>query len=86
MDRLPAHHLEGANESVTDVGAAAVTNAISPTSLADTPVAPFGCRTIRLSHHQSVWSPDPSSIVFLLMRQLPHRLSLASSHVISFAE
>ena len=30
MDRLPAHRLEGANESVTDVGAAAVTNAISP--------------------------------------------------------
>ena len=59
MDWLPAHRLEGANESVTDVGAAAVTNAVSPTSSADTPVAPFGCRTINPSGR-----PIPPALCF----------------------
>jgi hypothetical protein len=83
MDRLPAHRLEGAHESVTDVGAAAVTNAISPTSSADTPVAPFGCRTIRLSHHSAV---APS--IRLVARSLQHRVSsheaIASSVITRF--
>jgi hypothetical protein len=45
MDRLTAHRLEAADESITEVGAAAAANRVGPPFL-DRHV----CRTLRLSH------------------------------------
>lgn len=49
MDRLPAHCLEAADESVTEVGAAAVAHAVGPPFLGR-----HACRAIRLPHPLSV--------------------------------
>jgi hypothetical protein len=67
MDRLPAHRLEVADESIAEVGAAAVANAVGPFP-----------RQTRLSHHavvspSSARLPDPSRMVFLLRRRWSQR-------------
>ena len=54
MDRLPAHRLEAADESVTEVGAAAVANAVGLPFLGR-----HACRAIRLSHHNPSGCPIP---------------------------
>jgi len=54
MDRLPAHRLEAADEAVTEVGAAAVADAVSPPFLGR-----HACRTMRLSHHHPSGCPIP---------------------------
>jgi len=54
MDRISAHCLEAADESVTEVGAAAVADAVGPPFLGK-----HACRTIRLSHHNPSGCPIP---------------------------
>jgi hypothetical protein len=54
MDRLPAHRLEAADESVTEVGAAAAANRVGPPFLGR-----HVCRTMRLSHQHPSGCPIP---------------------------